>query len=73
MLGCLREGYVPKVRQPCMQLIAHWGNMEKKKKKESNSPMAMTYFLHCVLAVDRRVGKAVTKPVKIHFPQMQHM
>lgn len=42
-------------------------------KYEKKSPTAMTYFLHCVLAVDRRVGKAATKPVKIHFPQMQHV
>lgn len=33
------------------------------------SPTVLTYFFHCPPAVDRRVGKVVTKPVKLHLPE----
>lgn len=33
------------------------------------SPTTMTYFFHCPPAVDRRVGKVMTKPVKLHLPE----
>jgi len=33
------------------------------------SPTTVAYFFHCPPAVDRRVGKVVTKPVKLHLPE----
>ena len=33
------------------------------------SPTTMTYFFHCAPAADRRVGKVMTKPVKLHLTE----
>lgn len=62
------------MRRPCAESEAtvcaadrHWG--DKKKW----FPTAMTCSFPYVPAVDKRADKTETKPVKLHFPDVQCM